>query len=122
MTAAPQGTSFLRNISEPTLSVFRPPARCSNGVGIIVVPGGGWTINAWSHEGIDVARWLTAEGYTVFLLKYRVQASDADQDVFEKKMAAIDGGLAQRLPMAKLPRAIADLVGTEEYHLARAAA
>jgi dienelactone hydrolase len=51
------GTTFLRNISDPTLTVFTP-TEASNGVGVIVVPGGGWTINAWSHEGLDVARWL----------------------------------------------------------------
>jgi len=117
-----EGTSFLRNISEPTLSVFRPESGRANGVGVIVVPGGGWTINAWSHEGIDVARWLTAEGYTAFLLKYRVQASDADQSVFEQQMVAMDSALAQKLPMAKLPRAISDLVRTEQYLLARTAA
>ncbi len=68
------GTTFLRNISDPTLTVFTP-TEASNGVGVIVVPGGGWTINAWSHEGLDVARWLAGLGYTAFLLKYRVQAS-----------------------------------------------
>src|SRR5689334_3898909 len=64
------GTEFLRNISDPTLTVFTPAAGASNGRGIVVAPGGGWTINAWSHEGLDVARWMIAEGYTVFLLKY----------------------------------------------------
>ena len=45
------GTTFLRNISVPTLSVFTPRLGVANGVGVIVVPGGGWTINAWDHEG-----------------------------------------------------------------------
>ena len=69
-----------------------------NGVGVIVVPGGGWTINVWTHEGLDVARWLTGAGYTAFLLKYRVQASDADQAAFEARMAAFDGVLAAPRP------------------------
>src|SRR5580765_5677787 len=77
------GTTFLRNISDPTLTVFTPKAGASNGTGIIVVPGGGWTINAWSHEGVDVAHWLTGLGYTAFVLKYRVQASDPDQAAFD---------------------------------------
>ena len=66
------GTTFLRNISDPTLTVFAPSGP-SNEVGVIVVPGGGWTVNAWTHEGLDVARWLTSLGYTAFLLKYRVR-------------------------------------------------
>ncbi len=33
------GTTFLRNISEPTLTVYAPPG-VANAVGVIVVPGG----------------------------------------------------------------------------------
>jgi acetyl esterase/lipase len=116
------GTTFLRNISDPTLTVFAPAAGAGSGVGVIVAPGGGWTINAWSHEGLDVARWLAGVGHTVFLLKYRVQASDPDQAAFETRMAAVDGGLAVRPPAAQRPRAIADLISTDEYLQARAAA
>ena len=98
------GTSFLRNVSDPTLTVFTPPEGTGNGVGVIVAPGGGWTILAWVHEGLDVARWLTAAGYTAFLLKYRVQASDPDQAAFEAAMAAMDGLHAVPLPTALRPR------------------
>src|SRR5258708_10044549 len=79
--------AMLRNVSEPTLSVFRPAK--PNGVGVIVCPGGGWRILAWEHEGIDVATWLTAHGYTAFLLKYRVHgtpAAPADYDAWEMKL------------------------------------
>ena len=116
-----KGTTFLRNISEPTLTVFAPAAGSSNGVGVIVVPGGGWTINAWTHEGLDVASWLAALGYTAFLLKYRVQASPADQAAFEAAMAAIDAGLAVPRPSAQKPRAIGDLISTPAYIAAREA-
>lgn len=51
-----------------------PPSK-PEGVGVIVCPGGGWRILAWEHEGTEVVRWLTAHGYTAFLLKYRVSAS-----------------------------------------------
>jgi acetyl esterase/lipase len=112
------GTTFLRNISDPTLTVFAPTAP-PNGVGIIVVPGGGWTINAWSHEGLDVARWLAAQGYAAFLLKYRVQRSDPDQEAFEARMALIDAGLATRLSKAMKPGEIGDLISTEAYQQAR---
>ena len=36
-----KGTTFLRNISDPTLTVFPAAESTSNGVGVIVVPGGG---------------------------------------------------------------------------------
>lgn len=114
------GTTFLRNISEPTLTVFTP-AGAANGGGIIVVPGGGWTINAWTHEGLDVARWLTTLGFTAFLLKYRVQSSGADQGAFEARMAAVDATLAAGLSAGKLPRRMDELIATERYLEARAA-
>ena len=122
-----QNTTFLRNISEPTLTVFAPQGS-GNGLGVIVVPGGGWTINAWTHEGLDVARWLTGLGYTAFLLKYRVQASDADQEAFMAQQAALDAGLAAGLTAGLRPLAISDLLpaagnvlSPDRYHEAREA-
>lgn len=116
-----KGTTFLRNISEPTLTVFAPAPGSSNGAGVIVVPGGGWTINAWTHEGLDVARWLAALGFTAFLLKYRVQASPADQSTFEAAMAVIDEGLAAPRRSTEKPTAISDLISTPAYLAAREA-
>ena len=115
-----QGTTFIRNISDPTLTVFAPEDGSANGHAVIVVPGGGWTINAWTHEGLDVARWLTGHGYTAFVLKYRVQATDPDPAGFAAKAAAAERGVAALSSSAK-PRAIADLVSTERYLQARAA-
>jgi acetyl esterase/lipase len=119
------GTTFLRNISDPTLTVFPPPdfRAPTDRRGVVVVPGGGWTINAWSHEGVDVARWLAGAGHTVFLLKYRVQGSGDDQAKFEERMARADGSLAAtRIRTADLPRAIGDLIRTPSYRAAREAA
>ncbi|HXM25223.1 MAG TPA: hypothetical protein VN957_04310, partial [Chthoniobacterales bacterium] len=91
MFRGPVGTAgdaaMLRNMSEPTLSVFRPAK--PNGVGVIVCPGGGWRILTLEHEGIDVATWLAAHGYTAFLLKYRVHgtpAAQVDYDAWEMKL------------------------------------
>src|SRR4051812_49910031 len=61
------GTTFLRNISDPTLTGFTPKAGASNGVGVIVAPGGRWTINAWTHDGVDLARWPVGDRYTAVL-------------------------------------------------------
>ena len=115
------GSTLLRNISDPTLTVFPPAAGSTNGIGVIVVPGGGWTTNVWSHEGLDVVRWLTSVGCTAFLLKYRVQASEPDDAAFEARMGAIETGPAAPIPKAQRPTAISDRVLTDEYHQARAA-
>ena len=116
----PVGTQFLRNVSDPTLAVFTPAEGTGNGAGVIVAPGGGWTLLAWEHEGLDVCRWLTDNGFTAFLLKYRVQASNPDQAAYDAEMAALDAGIhGQRIPTAHLPGAIADLISTKEYLQAR---
>jgi acetyl esterase/lipase len=114
------GATFLRNISDPTLTVYQPSG-VANGVGVIVVPGGGWTINAWTHEGLDVARWLAGLGYTAFVLKYRVQASGADQAAFEAGMATVNATLAEGLSAGKLPRRMDDVISAKRYLEARAA-
>lgn len=115
-------TRMLRNVSEPTLTVFRPTSAKPNGIGVIVCPGGGWRILAWEHEGLDVARWLTERGYTAFLLKYRVMgtpALQADYDAMMVRMSAqIDVARAGR----DAPRSIGDVVPAESIREAREAA
>ena len=116
------GGTFLRNISDPTLTVFAPAEGTANGVGVIVAPGGGWTISAWTHEGLDVVRWLGDLGYTTFLLKYRVQASPEDPEVFAAAMAAMDSVHSGGLTTSQLPTSIGALIASDEYHAARDAA
>lgn len=115
------GMTFFRNISDPTVTVFQPAVAVANGIGIIVVPGGGWTINAWGHEGLDVATWLTGLGYTVFALKYRLRASPADQDEFEAQWASVEQLHAGVVANARKPRAMGDLVSTDSFLRARVA-
>jgi acetyl esterase/lipase len=66
------GISIVHNISRPTLTVFMPQAGKSNGTALIICPGGGYWINAISHEGTDVAKKFNEMGVTVFVLKYRI--------------------------------------------------
>jgi dienelactone hydrolase len=113
------GTTMLRNVSQPTLTVFRPDPAKANGVGVIVVPGGGWRILAWQHEGIDLSEWLAERGYTAFLLKYRVKGTPPDPAAFAAEMAKLDGRLAAPIPAAKAPRAMADIMRDEPTRHAR---
>jgi acetyl esterase/lipase len=116
------GSKVLRNISDPTLSVFAPPEGTGNGVGVVVAPGGGWMVLMWEHEGVDVARWLTANGYTAFVLKYRVEPSRVDQATFESIMAMADDLIAAPRSTSERPRAMSDVVSHEGYVRARAGA
>jgi len=113
-------TAMLRNVSEPTLSVFRPEK--PNGVGIVVCPGGGWRILAWEHEGLDVAKWLTARGYTCFLLKYRVGGTPEAQADFEAHMMKMGAQIDLTRKGKTAFRAMSDIVPAEVIRDARAAA
>lgn len=53
-----------------TLTPF--PAPESNGVGVLVLPGGGYQFLAVNHEGKDIAAWLNARGYDAWMLEYRI--------------------------------------------------
>lgn len=120
----PVGTAgdaaMLRNVSEPTLTVYRPAK--PNGIGVIVCPGGGWRILAWEHEGTDVAQWLTAHGYTAFLLKYRVRGTPASQADFDAEMMKMMSAVDVTRKGKRAPRVIGDVIPYETIRAAREAA
>lgn len=69
---APQDwpASYVRSIDMPELRVFRPSR--PNGRAILVMPGGAYWFVSVVNEGADLAPRLTAKGYTVFVLTYRL--------------------------------------------------
>jgi acetyl esterase/lipase len=69
---------ILRNITAPTLTVYAPAAGTGNGVGVIIAPGGGYFILSIDNEGTALAQRLADRGVTVFVLKYRLQQTPAD--------------------------------------------
>jgi len=66
------GIQRISKVSEPTLMVFLPPKEKANGTAVIICPGGGYGILAFSHEGTDVAKAFNQWGVTAFVLKYRL--------------------------------------------------
>jgi acetyl esterase/lipase len=62
------------NVTEPTLTIYRPAKEKNTGVAVIVCPGGGYKVLMMSYEGEDVAKWLADAGITGIVLKYRVPA------------------------------------------------
>ena len=68
---------YLRNISQPTLTVYAPQGK-NTGAAVVVFPGGGFEILAMDLEGTEVCDWLTANGITCVLLKYRVPSLPYD--------------------------------------------
>ncbi|MDF1849324.1 MAG: alpha/beta hydrolase [Verrucomicrobiales bacterium] len=61
---------ILSHVSKPTLTWY--PAENPNGASVLVCPGGGYNILAYSHEGKEICEWLNSLGVSAGLLKYRV--------------------------------------------------
>ncbi|BCW90252.1 hypothetical protein sos41_34200 [Alphaproteobacteria bacterium SO-S41] len=104
------GTAMKRNISRPTLTVFRPDPARHNGRSVIISPGGGLLIVAWQHEGVDVARWFAARGFTAFVLKYRTRATPADAEGFAAALAGLRANRGAVIPTAQTPRSTAEII------------
>ncbi|QJW88312.1 alpha/beta hydrolase [Spirosoma taeanense] len=69
------GIDRISNVSVPTLTAYVPPKDKATGAAVMVCPGGGYSILASGHEGVDIARWLNGMGITAFVLKYRLPDS-----------------------------------------------
>ena len=68
------GKSVIRlgNVSQPTLTIYRPTEDKDTGAAVIICPGGGYNILAYDLEGSEICEWLNSIGVTGVLLKYRV--------------------------------------------------
>ena len=62
------------NVTQPTITVYSPEST-NTGAAVIVVPGGGFEGLAMDIEGTDICDWLTRQGVTCVLLKYRVPSA-----------------------------------------------
>lgn len=71
-TEQTNGITIVSKISIPTLTRFLPAREKANGAAVIIFPGGGYWVNAISHEGTDVARKLNEWGIAAFVVKYRI--------------------------------------------------
>ena len=63
---------WVRNVHNPSITVFSPPSGMANGCAIVVAPGGGFRELVYNEEGKGAAEFLQTLGITVFVLKYRL--------------------------------------------------
>lgn len=82
----------MTGIVRPRMAVFRP--NVPNGAAVLVTPGGGYVRVVVDKEGYELGHWLSARGFTVFVLFYRLPGDGwaAGADV-----ALSDGQRAMRL-------------------------
>ena len=64
----------LLNVDTPLLEYVAPVPRSGVGAAIMIIPGGGYTVEAYELEGTDIARYLSARGYHTFVLQHRLPA------------------------------------------------
>ncbi|MBK1831285.1 alpha/beta hydrolase [Verrucomicrobiaceae bacterium R5-34] len=78
-TAGPEKTvkkkdsvTRISEVTKPTLEVYHPEKSKATGTAVLVCPGGGYNVLAIAHEGTALCKWLSKQGVTAVLLKYRV--------------------------------------------------
>lgn len=57
-------------VYSPTLTVFRPAV--PDGSALLILPGGGYAVEAYDLEGTAIAQLFNAHGVTAFVLTYRL--------------------------------------------------
>src|SRR5687768_4422225 len=58
-------------VSRPTMTIYPPKGRNTRAA-ILVLPGGGYAAVAMDLEGTEICDWITRQGVSCILLKYRV--------------------------------------------------
>jgi acetyl esterase/lipase len=80
--------TWVRNVTQPTLTPFLPAKGKANGAAVLVIPGGGFQFVSISNEGWPVAERLAKQGVAAFVLKYRVDKTPEATDAFAIEMSA----------------------------------
>src|SRR5664279_3399767 len=63
---------WVKNINNPSITVFFPPAAIANGTAVVICPGGGFRLLVFHSEGVDPAKFFNKLGITAIVLKYRL--------------------------------------------------
>ena len=58
-------------VSRPTMTIYLPKGRNTRAA-VLVLPGGGYKAVAMDLEGTEICDWITKQGVTCVVLKYRV--------------------------------------------------
>jgi acetyl esterase/lipase len=87
---------WVRNIHNPSLTIFLPPKDKATGAAVVICPGGGHRELVYKAEGEEPARYLNGLGVAAFVLKYRL-AREKGSPYSLQKHPLEDGQRAMRL-------------------------
>lgn len=96
-----ESTRMITAVTEPSLTVCRPPKEKDNGAAVIVCPGGGYWDLYWQLEGEEVAQRLNEFGVTGIILKYRVPRRPGEPERLPAKRPLQDSQRAVSLVRSK---------------------
>ncbi len=63
---------WVRNIHNPSITVFLPPKEKATGAAVVICPGGGHRELVFKAEGLEPAAFLNSIGVAAFVLTYRL--------------------------------------------------
>lgn len=63
---------WVKNINNPSITVYLPVKEKANGTAVIICPGGGHRELVFNAEGVEPAIFLNSIGVTAIVLKYRL--------------------------------------------------
>src|SRR4051812_15410543 len=79
---------WVRNIHDPSLTVYLPAPGKANGTAVVVVPGGGDRLLVFHAEGEEPAAFLATLGITAFALKHRLAREEGSPYSIERDARA----------------------------------
>ncbi len=71
---------FVKVVNTPTLEVFLPKKENATGAGVVICPGGGYSVIVYREEGVQTAKEFAQRGIAAFVLKYRLPLDDKMMD------------------------------------------
>jgi acetyl esterase/lipase len=91
---------WVKNIHNPSLTVYLPPKEKATGAAVVICPGGGHRELVFNAEGVEPAAFLNSIGVAAVVLKYRLSREEGSPYSVNKHPAE-DAHRAMRLVRSK---------------------
>ncbi len=79
---------WVKNIHNPSITVYLPPKDKATGAAVLICPGGGFRTLVYNGEGKDPALYFNSLGVAAFVLKYRLFREENSPYTYEKDVKA----------------------------------
>ncbi len=93
---------WVKNIHNPSITVFLPPKEKATGAAVVICPGGGHRELVYNAEGVAAAHYLNSIGVAAFALKYRLGREQGSPYSIEKH--AREDGVRHEAGARRCPR------------------